>query len=151
MLPTAVLPHVPGALVPCPQPCPHSPDPHVATNAVAPAATPPCRPAANPRTPTRTIGPWNLLIAATTSNIERCNLDCLEPGAFDFPGAQNVKNVLIGSNRFTNLPEALLQNMTSLLDFKADELLYAPPLACAAAGDALVIALVLAERRMGVL
>lgn len=84
---------------------------------------PPRRPAA---TPPRTIGPWNLLIAATSSNIERCSLVCLEPGAFDFSGAQNVTNVSIGSNDFTNLPETLLQNMTSLLDFKADGLLYAP-------------------------
>ena len=49
----------------------------------------------------------------------------MDSGAFDFPGAQNVTSISIGSNGFAALPETLLENMTSLLDFKADGLLCA--------------------------
>ena len=57
-----------------------------------------------------------------TSDIQRCELDCLDFDAFDFPGAANVTTVNIQHNNFLALPETLLWNMTSLQHFDAQYL-----------------------------
>ena len=44
------------------------------------------------------------------------------PNAFDFEGAGNVTKVSIGDNALKSLPEALLRNMPSLLEFNAQSL-----------------------------
>ena len=51
----------------------------------------------------------------TLSNIDRCDLGCLNNDAFLFPGADRVTTVFIQSNNFVALPEKLLWNMTSML------------------------------------
>ena len=56
---------------------------------------------------------------AGASNLENCELDCLEPDAFDFTGARYVTEVNLGSNSFRALPERLLWSMPALLRFNA--------------------------------
>ena len=51
----------------------------------------------------------------TLSNIDRCDLVCLDNDAFRFPGAGSVTTVSIQSNNFVALPDQLLWNMTSML------------------------------------
>ena len=55
-------------------------------------------------------------------NIHNCNLECLDSDAFDFPGASSVTAVNIKYNNFLALPEKLLWNLTSLLQFVAENL-----------------------------
>ena len=57
-----------------------------------------------------------------TSDIQKCKLDCLDPDAFDFPGAANVTTVNIQHNNFLALPDTLLWNMISLQHFDAQYL-----------------------------
>ena len=52
-----------------------------------------------------------------TSDIQQCELACLDKDSFDFPGAANVTTVNIQSNGFLSLPETLLWNMSSLQHF----------------------------------
>lgn len=63
--------------------------------------------------------PRIIRLPSHASDIHECNLDCLGPNAFDFPGARNVTTVNIQNNDFISLPEALLQNMSSLQNFHA--------------------------------
>ena len=56
------------------------------------------------------------------SDIQKCNLDCLDHDAFDFPGAANVTTLNIQYNNFLALPEMLLWKMTSLQQLRADYL-----------------------------
>jgi len=51
----------------------------------------------------------------TMIDIQECNIECLEPDAFQVPGASSISTVYIQTNVFTALPEELFQNMTSLL------------------------------------
>ena len=60
-----------------------------------------------------------LHLARPARDITKCGISCLDPGAFDFPGARRVTTVAIGQNALKSLPEALLWNMTSLRAFKA--------------------------------
>lgn len=49
------------------------------------------------------------------SNMDNCNLDCLDRDSFQFPGSNLVTTVTIQSNNFAKLPEELLWHMESLL------------------------------------
>ena len=40
------------------------------------------------------------------SDIQECNIECLEPDAFQVPGVRNISTVYIQTNVFTALPEA---------------------------------------------
>jgi len=53
------------------------------------------------------------------SHLANCNIACLEPDAFDFPGASNVTTVHIQSNSFRDLPAELLWGMPSLFVLNA--------------------------------
>ena len=56
------------------------------------------------------------------SDIQNCDLDCLQPDTFTFPGSADVQTVYIQNNNFAFLPEALLRNMASMLFFYARNL-----------------------------
>ena len=62
------------------------------------------------------------------SDIQKCNLDCLDFDAFRFPGARTVKDVFVQQNDFPSLPETLLRNMTSMTHFYARNLVKMPAL-----------------------
>jgi len=59
---------------------------------------------------------------ATCSNINGCNLACLEPDAFNFTGSRDVTTLDIGGNLFTELPEELLWSTPALVEFSAKAL-----------------------------
>lgn len=57
--------------------------------------------------------------AVTTLDVQHCHLNCLDPDSFNFEGAGSVAVVLISFNNFVALPEGLLANMASLVEFHA--------------------------------
>ena len=57
-----------------------------------------------PRTPTP-------LHVCPSSDVQQCNLDCLDQDAFNFSGASFVTVVKIQQNQFRALPERLLWSM----------------------------------------
>ena len=51
--------------------------------------------------------------------MDKCNIDCLNYDAFQFPGADQVVSVSVQYNSFAALPEELLWGMESMLYFYA--------------------------------
>ena len=54
-----------------------------------------------------------------SSDIQQCNLDCLDQDAFNFSGASFVTVVKIQQNQFRALPETLLRSTTAVQEFYA--------------------------------
>jgi len=72
--------------------------------------------------PTRSINETERRAPVHLLDLQGCNLDCLDPDSFAFPGANNVTAINLDSNNFVALPEALLWNVPNLLNIDLNQL-----------------------------